>query len=81
MCQSLKQTEIKIDFRNQILFKSSKNHIFRSVGPKIANDIPLESLGSIESISTIKSHISWVQFGTIFKLGLDLLLVYLIHIF
>jgi hypothetical protein len=41
----------------------------------------LESLKHIESSSTIKSHISWVQFETIFKLGLNLLLARLIHIF
>jgi hypothetical protein len=41
----------------------------------------LESLGSLESSSTIKSYILWVQFETIFKLGSNLLLAGLIHIF
>jgi hypothetical protein len=39
-----------------------------SVSPKITNDIPLESLEHLESSSTIKSYILWVQFETIFKL-------------
>jgi hypothetical protein len=46
-----------------------ENHIFWSVIRKIANDIPLESLELVESISTIKLHILWVQFETIFKLN------------
>jgi hypothetical protein len=67
-CRPPNQTEIKIEFRNQISTQSCKNHIFRSVGPKITNDIPLESLEYLESIRTIKLHILWVQFETIFKL-------------
>jgi hypothetical protein len=39
-----------------------------SVSPKIANNIPLESLGIVLSSSTIISYILWDQFETIFKL-------------
>jgi hypothetical protein len=67
-CRSPNQTEIKIEFRNQILFKSCKIHNFHSVSPKIENNIPLESLRLVESSSTIISYISWVHFETIFKL-------------
>jgi hypothetical protein len=68
-CRSPNQTEIKIEFRNQILFKSCKIHNFHSVSPKITNNIPLESLGNVQSSSTIIIHILWVQFETIFKLS------------
>jgi hypothetical protein len=56
-----------------------ENHIFRSITRKITNNIPLESLRLLESSSTIKSYILWVQIETNFKLGLNLLLVCLIH--
>jgi hypothetical protein len=53
---------------NQNSVQSSEIHILCSVDPKIANDIPLESLKSVEPSSTIKSYILWVQFETNFKL-------------
>jgi hypothetical protein len=51
------------------------------MSPKIANNISLETLEYLESISAIKSYILWVQFETIFKLESNLLLAWLIHIF
>jgi hypothetical protein len=65
--------------QNQIPFKSAatcKIHIKCSVGPKIENNIPLESLEHVQSSSTIISYILWVQFETIFKLESDLPLAY-----
>jgi hypothetical protein len=64
---------VKLDsnsiYKFQILYWSCKINIKSSVSPKFANKIPLESLRLIESISTIKSYILWVQFETIFKLS------------
>jgi hypothetical protein len=68
-------------FSNQNWSKSCKNHIFCSVGPKITNVIPLESLWHLESSGSIKPYILWVQFEINFKLCLNLLLACLIHIY
>jgi hypothetical protein len=73
--------QIRIEILNQIRFQTSKIHIFWSLHPKIANNISLESLGSLESSSTIKSYILWDQFETIFKLESNPLSACLNHIF
>jgi hypothetical protein len=59
----------EFEFKCQILCRSCKINIKSSLGPKLANDIPLESLGNLESSSTIISYILWVQFENIFKLN------------
>jgi hypothetical protein len=72
---------IRFRISNQIPFQSCKIHIFRFISPKIANNIPLESLGHLESSSTIISYILWVQFESIFRIKSNLRLTCLIHIF
>jgi hypothetical protein len=74
--------KIENRFRNwQNYVQTLENHIFWSVIRKIANDMPLESLEHLESSGTIKLHILWVQFETIFKLESNHLLACLNHIF
>jgi hypothetical protein len=45
-----------------------KNHNFQTVRPKITNDISLESLEHVESISALIVHRFSTQFESIFKL-------------
>jgi hypothetical protein len=59
----------QIRFLIQICTESCKFHIFCSVDPKITNLVPLESLGLVQSSSTIKSYILWVKFESISELG------------
>jgi hypothetical protein len=53
---------------------ASQEPCWLGVLQKITNDIPLESLEHLESSGTIKLHILWVQFESIFKLESNLLL-------
>jgi hypothetical protein len=57
------------------LARSLENHIFRSMSPKITNNISLESLGRVESTSAQKLHSFGTKFETIFKLSQTPLLV------
>jgi hypothetical protein len=66
---------------NQISIEILKIHIFWSVTQKITNNMSLESLRHIESISAIIFHRFSIQFENIFKLNQTLLLAYLFHIF
>jgi hypothetical protein len=55
------------------------NHIFCFIGPKITNNIPLETLQHVESISALIFHSFSIQIESIFKLNQTYLLVCLIH--
>jgi hypothetical protein len=61
--------------------KSLEIHIFWFLGPKITNNIPLETLEHVESISAIIFHSISIQIEVIFKLNQTYLLAYLSHIF
>jgi hypothetical protein len=65
----------------QKLFKTSKIHIFHTTCPKITNFMSLESLGSVESISTIKSLGFSIKSRMIFQIDLSPYFVHLIYIF
>jgi hypothetical protein len=57
------------------------NHIFWFIGPKITNNISLETLRHVESISAIIFHSFSIQIEVIFQLNQTYRLAYLIHIF